>query len=84
MKEILSNSINHTITSQAKGDRHHMQEMISLIRETVFPSMAKKWTRILNNTSQPDLQEAAAIAECLNTTIDDLFTFSEIKIKEAV
>lgn len=79
MSTILLNEIKRQIIIRYTDDKQR-REITERILRTVYHKREKTFTRILNNTSQPTLEEAATIAQILGVTIDDLFQFEKTKI----
>ncbi len=76
MKAIIVNQIRQKIWSIAGGQGQHADDLSVSIRDAAFSDRPKSWSRILNNYHQPTLEEAATIAEILNTSIEELFEFT--------
>lgn len=79
MSKIIINEISKFIRLKESEEKAPQPYLTDDIGNQVFPERAKTWTRILNNTSQPTLEEAAHIAHILGKTIDDLFVFESLK-----
>lgn len=73
---INKNTINRRLHLFCRGDIDKVEEIKSMIEQTLYADHHKKWKRILNNNSQPSLEEAAFIASKLDTSIESLFEFS--------
>lgn len=78
MTLVLFNDIQRQINIRHTSSEDR-QQVLDRIRDEVFHSRDKKLTRVLNNTSQPTLEEAAQIAYILGVTIDDLTHFKPVE-----
>lgn len=77
MKEIIVNNIQTQVTVYAHQTGKRPKDVIRDIEKTLFRDRPKYFNRLMNNTSQPTLEEAASIAGYLKSTIDQLFVFDE-------
>jgi transcriptional regulator with XRE-family HTH domain len=69
------NRIQELIKTKCNWDKDREAYYIEQITMKVYKGSGKLVTRILNNTSQPSLVEAAHIADILDVTIDELVVF---------
>lgn len=75
MKQILVNDIKKQVLIKAHQSGKNPKEIIQKIEEKYFSDRPKYFGRLLNNTSQPTLEEAASIAAELDANINDLLVF---------
>ena len=73
--EIKCNKIKRLIHLYSKGDLDKVEELKELMERKLYDGHHKKFMRILNNYSQPSLNEAAFMAYVLETSIEALFEF---------
>ena len=72
---VIKNQIKRRLHLYCKGDLDRVDELKEMIEYRLYRGHHKKWMRILNNYSQPTLDEAAFIAYALETNIESLFEF---------
>lgn len=79
MSHILYNDIKKHIVLRYPGRKVKQQALESEIRTDIYKDREKTWTRILNNTSQPTLEEAIGIAQRIGQPMEKLFTFEKVQ-----
>lgn len=79
MTTIIWNNIEKEIKLRHPGHKTRQLLLTRSLGELIYEGREKTWTRILNNSSQPTLDELSVIARELGKPMDDLVEFSKAK-----
>lgn len=79
MKRIIWNNIEKEIKLLHPDNSELQSELIDEIERELFPESKTRWSRILNNSSQPTIHELIVISAKLNKPADRLIESSTIK-----
>lgn len=83
IRPISNNRIYLVIINKHQGDASKVEKEIKNL-QAVFPGRSKWLTRILNNTSQPNIEELGVFSRYLEQSIDSLVVFQNTKTASAV